>query len=260
MARRSKWPCGGAVLREPRTLRSMLATAELTVYVLHTSFAAMHRQSPIEDLLNGLAAGLVASAAQTLFFKLSGRIAPSPPQPPPELPEPQQSHESATQTVARRVVEDLAQRRPLENKEAAGELVHYAFGSGWGGMYGLYQGVCTPRSLVASGALFGLTVWAASDNLLLPAFKLSEWPKVYPLATHAYAVAAHIIYGVTVATVYTGVTAASNLQQMHARSRGLLRRTPSRLRPVVRYALRLASRQPQEPRLRSLASRLLPAT
>ncbi len=49
---------------------------------------------------------------------------------------------------------------------------------------------------------------AASDNLILPAFRVAAWPHKYPPRTHAYAVAAHLAYGAGVAGAFAVVERA----------------------------------------------------
>jgi len=161
----------------------------------------MRRKTPIRALVEGIIAGAVGAGVQSLFFRATSRITPKPPEGAFDPPEPEQAGESALETVARRVVEDLAQRGPLdaERKARLGNVMHYGFGAAWGGLYGILR-ASYPRLWRPSGvAAFSLGVWALSDNLILPAFKLSAWPHRYPLRSHGYAAAAHLVYGAGVA-------------------------------------------------------------
>jgi uncharacterized membrane protein YagU involved in acid resistance len=45
------------------------------------------------------------------------------------------------------------------------------------------------------GLPFGFAVWAMADEAVVPALGLSRPPSDYPLSTHAYSVAAHLVYG-----------------------------------------------------------------
>jgi hypothetical protein len=157
----------------------------------------MRRKSPVRALLEGVVAGVVGAGVQSLFFRATARIAPKPPKGLFTPPEPQQASENALETVARRLVEGVAQRGPLDErgKARAGELVHYGFGAAWGGLYGLVR-ASYPRAWSPPGvAGFSLAVWMLGDNLMLPAFKLAAPPQRYPIDTHAYAIAAHLAYG-----------------------------------------------------------------
>jgi len=166
--------------------------------------------SPGRAIGAGLVAGAFGSLAQSLFFGATKRIAPAPPADAFTPPEPAQRSETETQTVARRVVEDLAHRPlPSEAKDAAGQLVHLAFGSAWGGLYGLLRSRRrTPLGPLGLAA-FSLAVWGVSDNLLLPAFRLAGPATAYPLKSHAYAVTAHLAYGAAVWTAFELLRPAS---------------------------------------------------
>jgi hypothetical protein len=157
--------------------------------------------TPLGAFVRGLAAGAIGAAGQSLFFAATRRWAPTPTKLPRQLRKPEQKaqSESSVQTVARRAVEGLMKRGPLEeaDKARAGTAVHYIFGSLWGGVYALCR-----ESFRTSPTLFGATVWAASDNLLLPAFRVAAWPQHYSLEEHHYALQAHFAYGLATASAY----------------------------------------------------------
>jgi len=167
----------------------------------------MRRKTPIGALLEGLAAGAIGAAVQELFFRATARITPKSAPDTFSPPEWQQAHETALETTARRSVEQLAQRGPLDAaaKHRLGDVVHYGVGAAWGGLYGLlrasYRRLWSPSGVVA----FSLGVWMLGDNLLLPALRLAAWPQRYPLRVHAYAVAAHLAYGAGVAATLEAV-------------------------------------------------------
>ncbi|MCO5171817.1 MAG: DUF1440 domain-containing protein [Planctomycetes bacterium] len=160
--------------------------------------------TPLGAALRGLVSGLAGSAAQDAFFALTRPITPGQPEGAFEPPEAQQTEEQATETVARRVVEGLAARGPLppDAKRVGGRIVHYAFGGGWGVVYGLTRESARGLDRPTGAAAFGAGVWAVSDNGLLPLFNLAGGPRRYPLRNHAYAVAAHLVYGLAVCGVY----------------------------------------------------------
>jgi hypothetical protein len=138
---------------------------------------------------------------QSLFFRVTAKLTPKTPAGAFTPPEREQQNESALETVARRAVEKLAQRGPLDaaDKQRAAQVVHYGFGAAWGGLYGLLR-ASYPRLWSPAGiAELSLGVWMVGDNVILPAFKLAAWPHRYPLRSHAYALAAHLAYGAGVA-------------------------------------------------------------
>lgn len=154
--------------------------------------------TPLGALFRGLVAGAIGSAAQSLFLAATKKIAPSSSSESFHPPEPEQENEQSTETIARRVFEGLMQRELPIDKSTAGQAVHFGFGAGWGALYGLTAASAPSLATPLGGAGFGLAVWAVSDDLLLPAFKLSDWPQRYPLKNHAYAIAAHLVYGAAV--------------------------------------------------------------
>lgn len=206
----------------------------------------MHRATPLGAFCAGLVAGVAGAFTTSLYFKLTKEMAPAP-EPDAFAPaEPEQRNEAPTQTVARRTVEHLARRAPLDDKERAGELVHYAFGALWGGIYGLVAGTFPRARTALGGAVFGTVVWAVSDNLILPAFRLSAWPRAYPLRVHAYAVGAHLVYGTTLAATYGTVEEGGPPLAFLLASGWVTRKWPAFARPTARRvterALKLASR------------------
>lgn len=81
-------------------------------------------------------------------------------------------------------------------KEPAGAAVHYAFGTVTGGLYGALAEV-TPQVTAAAGLPFGAAFWLAADEISVPLLGLAKPPTEYPVSTHVYALASHLVYGVT---------------------------------------------------------------
>jgi len=204
----------------------------------------MSRWSPLGAFCGGVAAGLVGAVAQNLFFAWTRRVAPQPALDVFEPVEPEQRHEQPTQTIARRFKEHLVQAGPLANSERAAQVVHLAFGSAWGGVYGLVAGSMPRAASLRGGLAFGAAVWLLSDDILLPAFKLAAWPQHYPVKTHLYAIAAHAVYGAAVAATFEGLRRGSLPATAALGGFWLTRRVPRLLRPrarrVATRALRVA--------------------
>lgn len=194
----------------------------------------MSRSSPLGAFCGGLVAGFLGSVAQNLFFASTKKFAPAPPPQTFEPVEPQQATETATQTVARRVTEQLARRGPIEHRQFGAQLVHHAFGSSWGGAYGLVASSLPRARVLKSGLAFGALVWLISDDILLPAFRLSAWPQHYPVKTHLYALAAHAVYGLTVASTHAVLERSSPAAQAALGSLWITRRVPKLVRPRAR--------------------------
>ena len=81
-------------------------------------------------------------------------------------------------------------------KKPAGAAVHYAFGTATGGLYGAMAEVA-PQVTAGAGIPFGAVFWAVADEAAVPALGLAKGPTAYPLSTHVYALASHLVYGLT---------------------------------------------------------------
>ncbi len=164
----------------------------------------MRDATPFGALLRGMAAGALGALAQDWFFRASARIAPRTPKEVFAPPEEQQSSETAVTTLARRFVEGLMRRGPLSEKakHVGGDVVHYGFGAGWGGLWGLARESYPRLNGPLGVAGFSAIVWTAGDHLMEPSFRLAAWPQAYPLKVHAYALFAHLVYGAAVWASY----------------------------------------------------------
>ena len=81
-------------------------------------------------------------------------------------------------------------------KQPAGAAVHYAFGTLTGGLYGAMAEV-TPQVTAGVGLPFGAVFWLVADEVAVPLLGLAKAPTQYPVSTHVYALASHVVYGVT---------------------------------------------------------------
>jgi hypothetical protein len=81
-------------------------------------------------------------------------------------------------------------------KEPAGAAVHYTFGTVTGGLYGALAEV-SPQVTAGAGLPFGAAFWLIADEVSVPLLGLSKGPTEYPVSTHVYAFASHLVYGVT---------------------------------------------------------------
>lgn len=92
--------------------------------------------------------------------------------------------------------------RPLSlwEQDAVGPLLHYAFGTAVGALYGALA-ESRPHVTRLGGIPFGLGVWATADEAAVPAAGLSALPWERPLRAHSYSVLSHAVYGLTTETV-----------------------------------------------------------
>jgi putative membrane protein len=89
-------------------------------------------------------------------------------------------------------------------KELAGTAFHYAMGTTSGALYGAVAEI-VPEVKTGAGLPFGAFIWLTADEGLIPAVGLSKSPTEYPLSIHAYALASHLVYGLTTELVRRAV-------------------------------------------------------
>jgi hypothetical protein len=114
--------------------------------------------------------------------------------------------EPATYRAAEAAAHLVGRTLPAERKRVAAEVVHYATGALWGAAFGALA-PRLPAPALAAGAAWGLVVWLANDELLVPALGLSRGPARYPPSTHAKALASHLVYGAATDAGYRALRA-----------------------------------------------------
>ena len=161
-----------------------------------------------KGLVAGLAGGLLASWTMNQFQAAWTRIAEG-----SEKPHGAQSmqpaegskgdgqdtaeQDDATVTAAKAISKGVFGHELQKNeKKPAGAAVHYAFGTVTGGLYGALAEV-SPQLTNVVGLPFGAAFWLVADEITVPLLGLSKGPAAYPVSTHAYALASHLVYGVT---------------------------------------------------------------
>jgi uncharacterized membrane protein YagU involved in acid resistance len=99
--------------------------------------------------------------------------------------------------------------RPLNSneKKKAGPMVHYAFGTIVGGIYGA-SAEKLPQIKQGYGLPFGAAVFVGADEIVVPALGLSPKPlsQTKP-EDHLYGFLSHFVYGATTEIVRRGVRA-----------------------------------------------------
>lgn len=151
--------------------------------------------------IRGAVAGAIGGAAgsytmelfQTWWNEREKRAVPRPPKGAAAT----SANEPATVRVAERVTRKVLDTGlSEERKPAAGEAVHYTMGVTTGAIYGFVAEVFPPARMF-NGMLMGSIVWWTADNIAVPAQKLGKKPDQIPPSQHAYALASHLVYGVT---------------------------------------------------------------
>jgi len=140
----------------------------------------------------GIAGGLAASLAMNLFqtgwSAVSKRLKP-------EDGDGGGGDEPSTVKAADQVAQATTGNPvPGDQRQAAGQAIHYGFGALLGGLYGA-TGTVYPAVRTGFGAPFGAAVWAVADEVAVPAAGLSEPPTRTPASTQVYALASHLLFG-----------------------------------------------------------------
>ncbi len=108
-----------------------------------------------------------------------------------------QDQDDATVKAAKAISKGVFGHELQESeKKPAGAAVHYAFGTVTGGLYGALAEL-SPQVTNVAGLPFGAAFWLVADEITVPLLGLSKGPAAYPVSTHAYALASHLVYGVT---------------------------------------------------------------
>lgn len=92
----------------------------------------------------------------------------------------------------------LVRNRSLESeaRPAVGMLGHYGLGTALGAVYGLVA-IRFPEARGGLGLPFGFAVWLLTDEILMPALKVTRPPTHSPPRVEAYSAAAHAVFGVS---------------------------------------------------------------
>ena len=168
-----------------------------------------HDASIWKGMVAGLAGGLIASWTMNQFQTVWTRVAEGMEKPhgaqsmkpsdgsQGEQGQDSQDDENATVKAAEAISAGVFGHELQESeKEPAGAAVHYAFGTLSGGMYGALAEL-TPQVTSAAGLPFGAGFWLLADEISVPLLGLAKGPTEYPVSTHVYSLASHLVYGMT---------------------------------------------------------------
>ena len=163
-----------------------------------------------KGMVAGLVGGLVASWTMNQFQALLSKWGESRKQDthPQQQESPSDMDKPATLKMAEKLAHAVLHRELRSDEEKIAEpLVHYVYGTAWGGIYGALA-EAEPVTAKAVGLPFGAALWLAGDEIAVPAFGLSKGPTEYPVSSHLQALASHVVYGVTTDLVRRGMLKA----------------------------------------------------
>ncbi|HUO60734.1 MAG TPA: DUF1440 domain-containing protein [Candidatus Acidoferrales bacterium] len=179
-----------------------------------------HSRELWKGALAGLAGGLAGAWAMNQFqlawTKLSKASGQQRGQENSQQPE---TDEDATMRTADRLLRPVLGRElTRREKKIGGPIVHYAFGGSMGAVYGTL-GELWPFVRVGAGTGFGSALFVGADEIAVPLFGLGGSPRRTPLKLHAYALASHIVYGLTTEMTRCGARALLSRATKHLRPR-----------------------------------------
>jgi putative membrane protein len=154
-------------------------------------------------VLAGMAGGLVASWTMDEFQALWSKVAQRLQQNGRQRQQQRQGESQAEAEDATMKAADKFSRKLLgyplsiEAKKKAGPILHYAFGAAMGAVYGVASELFPEAATRGFGTGFGAALFAIADELAIPALGLSGKPKNFPLSSHVYGLASHLVYGAT---------------------------------------------------------------
>jgi putative membrane protein len=175
-------------------------------------------ESVLKGLAVGLVAGLVAAWTMNQFQAALGKLLADEEQPhgAQSLQQGSPEHglgrelqergrdepdDNAAVRTANAIAElGFNQHLTKDEKEFGGAIAHYAMGATSGAIYGAMAEIM-PVATVGVGLPFGAAVWLSADEVVVPLLGLSRPATDYPLPTHIYSFASHLVYGLTTEVV-----------------------------------------------------------
>lgn len=106
--------------------------------------------------------------------------------------------EDATEKTVDKIAELADQKLTRDQKHKGGTVVHYAFGTALGTVYGVAREYSLEGFYpVLAGAGYGSAVFVGAHEFAVPALGLARKPEDTPISRHAVELAAHLVYGLT---------------------------------------------------------------
>ncbi|MGH9739927.1 MAG: hypothetical protein ACRD4X_15270 [Candidatus Acidiferrales bacterium] len=122
--------------------------------------------------------------------------------------QPETESEDATMKAAGKIAALAGHQLSHQQKKRAGPLVHYAFGTLQGAMYGTVTELAGVSGGFVPSLIFGAALFTIADEIAVPALGLSGEPSESRLSSHLYGLAAHVAYGLSTEMARRGFRAA----------------------------------------------------
>ncbi len=109
----------------------------------------------------------------------------------------EEGQDDATVKAASAISEGLFEHKLTRaEKKIAGPAIHYAVGATSGIVYGI-AAEFLPEVTRGFGLPYGTAFWIVVDEGAVSLLGLSKPPTDYPVSTHVYALASHLVFGAT---------------------------------------------------------------
>ena len=164
------------------------------------TLASEDRSELAKGIVAGVAGGLIGSIVMTEFQRTWSKVSERGPQGPPK--------EDASMKAAAKIAALAGRQLSYESKKKFGQVVHFSFGTLQGALYGAAMEVSGQSGGLLSGVAFGSALFALVDEFAVPALGLLEKPAKYPLSSHLYGFASHLVYGLSSEIARRGVRAS----------------------------------------------------
>ncbi|MGH2428608.1 MAG: hypothetical protein ACRDGV_06920 [Candidatus Limnocylindria bacterium] len=158
-------------------------------------------QSPLTVIIKGAIAGAAGTAIMGAAMERAPKLLEQMGVKLPPAPQAPTAPDSPTEATAKRLAEGVAEQ-PIdeETKATGGQVVHWAYGAGWGAFYGIMQSSLKLPHLV-HGTLFGALVGGVA-TFLVPRIGLQVPPSENPQQLNVFYMGSHLVYGWATAIVY----------------------------------------------------------
>jgi uncharacterized membrane protein YagU involved in acid resistance len=162
--------------------------------------------SMLRGFLAGAIGGLVASWVMNGFITGAMKMQETMKSPEQKAQEESQKaaqpkSEEASEDSTMKVADTVAwlatgQHLSKQGKQKGGPIVHYAFGTFMGALYGTLAEL-SGSATAGAGTAFGTGLFIAADEVMVPALGLSKPPTQQPVSDQLTHYAAHLVYGAT---------------------------------------------------------------
>ncbi|HEY7098998.1 MAG TPA: DUF6789 family protein [Terriglobales bacterium] len=164
----------------------------------------------------GLAGGLAGTIAMTIFQKswaatakkLAEQNNGQQPNRNARGGESRDESEDSTVKVAAKIASFAGTPLTTEQKKMGGSAVHYGFGATMGLLFGSLREIAPYQAWrypALTGICFGTLVFLGADEIAVPSLNLSEKPSQKSASEHAYELAGHVIFGLTLGYITRAV-------------------------------------------------------